>query len=251
MAELPSGTVTFLFTDLEVSTRLWEEEADAMRVAFGAPRRDPPRGGRVVRRLRSQGPRRRCPRGVRDRCRCTGSGGRSPACARRRGLGRECTVARADGCTHRQRGAARRRLLRFFGESGGAVDGGRARRSGRLFASDRGPRGRRAAGRLLADRPGGASVAGLVATRAGLRGADAAHSDVVPTVAVAGGIPGEPAGAVDVVRGPRRRRRGGGEGTHRVAVGDVDRSGWCGQDAAGAPGRRGRLAAVRGRCVVV
>jgi len=25
MAELPSGTVTFLFTDIEGSTRLWEE----------------------------------------------------------------------------------------------------------------------------------------------------------------------------------------------------------------------------------
>jgi predicted ATPase/class 3 adenylate cyclase len=33
MGELPSGTVTFLFTDLEGSTRLWEEDADAMRVA--------------------------------------------------------------------------------------------------------------------------------------------------------------------------------------------------------------------------
>ena len=31
MAELPSGTVTFLFTDLESSTRLWEEHPDAMR----------------------------------------------------------------------------------------------------------------------------------------------------------------------------------------------------------------------------
>jgi predicted ATPase/class 3 adenylate cyclase len=30
MAELPSGTVTFLFTDLEGSTRLWEEHPDAM-----------------------------------------------------------------------------------------------------------------------------------------------------------------------------------------------------------------------------
>jgi len=29
--ELPSGTVTFLFTDLEGSTRLWEEHPDAMR----------------------------------------------------------------------------------------------------------------------------------------------------------------------------------------------------------------------------
>ena len=34
MAELPSGTVTFLFTDLEGSTRLWEEHREAMRGAL-------------------------------------------------------------------------------------------------------------------------------------------------------------------------------------------------------------------------
>ncbi len=33
MPELPSGTVTFLFTDLEGSTRLWQEHPDAMQVA--------------------------------------------------------------------------------------------------------------------------------------------------------------------------------------------------------------------------
>ena len=33
MGELPSGTVTFLFTDLEASTRLWEEHPDAMQPA--------------------------------------------------------------------------------------------------------------------------------------------------------------------------------------------------------------------------
>ena len=34
MSELPSGTVTFLFTDLEGSTRLWEEHPDAMQPAL-------------------------------------------------------------------------------------------------------------------------------------------------------------------------------------------------------------------------
>jgi class 3 adenylate cyclase len=34
MAELPSGTVTFLFTDIEGSTALWEEHPDAMRHAL-------------------------------------------------------------------------------------------------------------------------------------------------------------------------------------------------------------------------
>src|SRR5262245_3917965 len=34
MAELPSGTVTFLFTDLAGSTRLWEEHPEAMRAAL-------------------------------------------------------------------------------------------------------------------------------------------------------------------------------------------------------------------------
>jgi len=34
MVEAPSGTLTFLFTDLEVSTRLWDEEPDAMRRAL-------------------------------------------------------------------------------------------------------------------------------------------------------------------------------------------------------------------------
>ena len=43
MSELPSGTVTFVFTDLEDSTRLWEEHPEAMRTALASPRRDPAR----------------------------------------------------------------------------------------------------------------------------------------------------------------------------------------------------------------
>ena len=34
MAELPTGTVTFLFTDLEGSTRLWEEHPEVMKAAL-------------------------------------------------------------------------------------------------------------------------------------------------------------------------------------------------------------------------
>ncbi len=34
MAELPSGTVTFLLTDIEGSTRLWQNNPDAMRAAL-------------------------------------------------------------------------------------------------------------------------------------------------------------------------------------------------------------------------
>ena len=33
-AELPTGTVTFLLTDVEGSTRLWDEQPEAMRAAL-------------------------------------------------------------------------------------------------------------------------------------------------------------------------------------------------------------------------
>ena len=33
MAERPTGTVTFLFTDIEGSTKLWEQHPEAMKVA--------------------------------------------------------------------------------------------------------------------------------------------------------------------------------------------------------------------------
>jgi hypothetical protein len=37
VAALPSGTVTFLFTDVEGSTRRWQNEPEAMRVLLVVP----------------------------------------------------------------------------------------------------------------------------------------------------------------------------------------------------------------------
>jgi len=34
MGSLPTGTVTFLFTDIEGSTQLWERSREAMRAAL-------------------------------------------------------------------------------------------------------------------------------------------------------------------------------------------------------------------------
>jgi predicted ATPase/class 3 adenylate cyclase/DNA-binding CsgD family transcriptional regulator len=63
-AQLPTGTVTFLFTDVEGSTRLWEQHPEAMREAMG--RHDAiveslteQHGGRVV-RPRGEGDSRFC-----------------------------------------------------------------------------------------------------------------------------------------------------------------------------------------------
>src|SRR5437763_16903877 len=72
VAELPSGTVTFLFTDLEGSTRLWERDPDARRHAL--KRHDElldaaivANGGVVLPRLAMPSSRRSCSRRSRPR----------------------------------------------------------------------------------------------------------------------------------------------------------------------------------------
>ena len=54
MAELPTGTVTFLFTDIEGSTARWERQPEAHAGGAGPPRRAAPRGHRRPRRPRLQ-----------------------------------------------------------------------------------------------------------------------------------------------------------------------------------------------------
>jgi class 3 adenylate cyclase len=53
MASPPTGTLTFLFTDIEGSTRLWEHDAQAMQAAL-ARHDELLRGAIEERRLRLQ-----------------------------------------------------------------------------------------------------------------------------------------------------------------------------------------------------
>ena len=54
MTALPTGTVTFLFTDLEGSTRLWEDYPETMKEALARHDALIERGGRDASRLGGQ-----------------------------------------------------------------------------------------------------------------------------------------------------------------------------------------------------
>jgi len=131
--ELPAGTVTFLLTDIEGSTRLWERSPEAMEVALqraqpAGHRRDrrswrggghlPRGGGQLFRRL--------CQRGGRGR------GGRGlPVAARERAMADGCGAAGADGAAHRRGACAGRRLCRPRADQPVCPgEGDRARRAG-------------------------------------------------------------------------------------------------------------------------
>ena len=139
----PSGTVTFLFTDIEGSTRLWQQDEAAMRSAL--ERHDAilrsaidGHGGYVF---------------------STGGDGFGAAFARageavaaaveaQTGSGRGAVAGRradpgADGPAHRGGRRARRRLFRDRGESGGPVDGDRSRWAGAVLSGDGGSGRRR------------------------------------------------------------------------------------------------------------
>ena len=110
MRDFPSGTVTFLFTDVEGSTRRWEQDSAAMRAAIErhfaildeAIRAQQWRPLQDHRRCRSgrlsHGARRGAGRGCR------------PARPDRRRLGRARSDPGPHGAAHRRRDTARRRL---------------------------------------------------------------------------------------------------------------------------------------------
>ena len=89
----PSGTVTFLLTDLEGSTRLWEQDPDGDEGRHGPPRRDPreddrgPSGARLCAHGRWDGG------GIRNCAGRRGRGGGIPAGACGRAMAHRAAVA--------------------------------------------------------------------------------------------------------------------------------------------------------------
>ena len=107
MAELPSGTVTFLFTDIEGSTTRWEHQPEAMRVALA--RHDAllraaidEHGGHVVKTMGDAFHAAFAALRTRSRRRWTPSAGSRPsrgARSARCGCGWRCTPARPRSAT--------------------------------------------------------------------------------------------------------------------------------------------------------
>ena len=109
---LPTGTVTFLFTDIEGSTQRWEQHREAMARGPRPPRR--PAARRRSRRTAATSSRRSATPSAppSPTPRRPGRGAGRPARLGRRGLGRGRAAAGAHGAPHRASRGARRRLLR-------------------------------------------------------------------------------------------------------------------------------------------
>ena len=161
---LPTGTVTFLFTDIEGSTRLWESQQAAMQAAL--PRHDALRAPvhRAPWRPCVQDRRRCVLRGVPHRARCAGGGTRGATRAPRRALAGIGEAPRAHGAAYRRGRIPRRRLLRRPAQSRRPPAGGRPWRPDAAVRVDarsvpRSPAAaghRQGAGRARAQGPGAA-----------------------------------------------------------------------------------------------
>ena len=148
----PTGTVTFLFTDIEGSTRLWEQHPDAMRPALARHDDLLRQAHRGQRRLRLQDRRRRLLRRLPHRDHALWKPPWPPSSPwPPKPWETADAAARADGPAHRGRRGARRRLLRPAPQPRRPPHGGGARRAGAALGRDAGTGpGRPAAGRLPA-----------------------------------------------------------------------------------------------------
>ena len=215
----PSGVVTFLFTDVEGSTRRWEADAEAMRVALAAHDEVlraaiEAHGGWLFKHTGD---------GV---CAAFASprSGVDAAVAAQRALELPVRMGLATGEAELRGG----RLFRCGVESCCAGDGCRARWSdpGGRFDGGSARRGR-------APGSGAAAVAGLVDPGRGFPGPGRGTATDIPATAGLDATPGNLRPQNRASSGAGRRRRGG-SGAAGTSVGDVDRGGRGRQDPAGA-----------------
>ena len=241
MADLPTGTVTFLFTDIEGSTRLWEQHPQAMAARARPPRRDLRQaiaadGGRGL-----QDHRRCLPGRVRHRAGGLRRRAGGPARAGRRSVGRDRRGAGAHGAAHRRgRADAMATTSRRRAQPRRALAGRGARRPDPALAQHRraGARARLPPDVTLRDL--GEHRLRDLPPRADLPARRARPAGRLPAAQDARSPPAQPAGAAD--RADRARARGRGRlraaAARRRAAADADRPGRHRQDPPGAPGRR-------------
>ena len=199
MPDLPSGTVTFLFTDIEGSTALWERDRAAMATAVErhlALLRDGDRGPRrgAVQDRGGRGPgglshRSRCHR-CRRRCSASLAGG---AVARPAG-----TPSGAHGAACRGSRPARRRLPGRAAQPAGPLARGRSRQPDPPDGGGRTAGCRRPAGRSAACARSAPTASGICTSRRRSFRWSRRAPGPVPAVA-------EPAPASDQPRHPAHR----------------------------------------------
>ena len=221
----PSGTVTFLFTDIEGSTRRWESDPEAMRSALAVHDEVLAVGDRGAWRVGcSSTPVTGCARrSARPVPRST------PRWRRSRRWGCRC----AWGSPPVRRSDRGERLLRSGVEPDGAGDGRRSRRPDPGGGVDGGGGGRASTWSIWASI--GCATCPVSSTLFQVRADGLAGR--VSAVADVGCGAGEPAGADDQFRGPRRRGEGAGRAGAGPSAGDPHRGGWGGQDPPGGAGR--------------
>ena len=157
--DLPSGTVTFLFTDIEGSTRLWEQHPQAMAGALARHDAIMRQAIAAAGRRGLQGDRRCLPGRVSHRAgglrRCAGG----PARAGQRSVGRGRRGAGAHGAAHLRGRAERWRLPHRCAQPPRALAGRGSRRADRALAQHGRSGARDLAARRDAARPGRAPPA--------------------------------------------------------------------------------------------
>jgi hypothetical protein len=171
MDSLPTGTITFLFTDLEGQYAAVGGASRGHAPCDRPPRSAPAPGDRESRGERLQDQRRRLLRGF-----PAGAGGArrrsgSPARARRRRMGRAGPSAGPHGASHRNRRGAGGRLLRSGPEPRRPAARDRPRGPNPPLADGLRPGARQPPGRSRAAGPGPAPSQGPAAAGAGLSAA--------------------------------------------------------------------------------